>query len=133
MREEIIKYNLKKNLQRIRKANNFRQEDIANALGVERSTYSSWELGRSMPKPSQLAMMSEMFDCSVDFLIKNDQDLVLTVRTELPYNKNRVYGDSYVSELTDEERALLLKFRLLNSKDRQELDEFIDKIRSKNE
>lgn len=131
MDEILLKYNLKRNLQLIRKANNFRQEDIANALGVERSTYSSWELGRSMPKPSQLAMMSEMFDCSVDFLIKNESRTVLTVNSRLPYN--RVYGDSFVSELTDDERALLLKYRLLNSKDKEQLDEFIDEIRSKKE
>lgn len=133
MNEELIKYNLKKNLQRIRKANNFRQEDIANAIGVERSTYSSWELGRSMPKPSQLAMMSEMFNCSVDFLIKNDNEHAFRLNNKLPYDTGKVYGDSYVSELNDEERAFLLKFRLLNSKDKEQLDEFIDNIRNTKE
>lgn len=130
MNDYLIKYNIQKNLQNIRRANGLRQEDIANALGINRSTYTSWELGRSVPKPAQLAELAKMFGCSVDFIINNHGDKIPVLNNDIPYkNDTQIYGDSYMIELTDEERALLLKFRLLNSKDKAALDDFIGNIR----
>lgn len=133
MNDYIIKYNIQKNLQRIRRANGLRQEDIANALGINRSTYTSWELGRSVPKPAQLAELAKMFGCSVDFIINNHSDNIPALHNDIPYrNDSKIYGDNYMIEITDEERSLLLKFRLLNSKDKALLDEYIDEIRKDN-
>ncbi len=129
MNDYIIKYNIQKNLQNIRRANGLRQEDVANALGINRSTYTSWELGRSVPKPAQLSELAKMFCCTVDFLINNHGNKLPTLRNDIPYkNDTRIYGDNYMIELSDEERALLLKFRLLNSKDKAMLDKYIDSI-----
>ena len=43
---------------------------------------------------------------------------------------HRVYGDSYISELNDYERTVILKMRMLNSKDRKAVTDFIDKLSS---
>lgn len=133
MNDILIKHRLKENLKRLREINNFRQEDIANALDIERSTYASWESGRSLPKPVQLAKLSQMFNCSVDFLLFSEKYNEMILRCDPPYRTNQVYGEQYMLELTDEERALLLKFRLLTSNDKAKLDEFIDNIRSEKE
>lgn len=132
MDEILIKHYIKENLSRLRQINGFRQEDIAQALKIDRSTYASWESGRSLPKPVQLVKLSEIFDCSVDFLVNDSYRNVGTrLEADVPYktDADRIYGDKYMIELTNEERALLLKFRLLNSKDKVALDEFLDNIR----
>lgn len=139
LNERFIKENLKANLRNLREYNRLNQKDIADALKIERSTYASWETGRSMPKPTQLAQLSELFDCSVDFLITNQNAVIaLKVRSPKPEYKSsndsdRVYGDKFFIELSDEERALLLKYRLLNNRDKESLNDFLDDVRNADE
>lgn len=116
----------------LRKMNQLTQESIANALQIERSTYSSWESGRSCPKPAQLAELATLYRCSVDFIIRNNDDYdAFSVASVPNYRVSNVYGDSFLSELDDDERELIMKVRMLNSKDKAAVDEFIDNIRKK--
>lgn len=129
--EYLVNYYIKNNIQMIRKVNKLRQEDIANALGIERSTYASWETGRSTPKSAQLQQLSKVFDCSMEFLC-SDNTNKFTLNSKIDYNSDKkIYGDSFMIEISDEERALLLKYRLLSNKDKEELDKFIDDVKNK--
>lgn len=45
------------------------QDDLANQLGLKtRSSVASWENGGDIPS-SKLVLMSELFRCSVDYLL----------------------------------------------------------------
>lgn len=45
---------------------NMTQADVAEAVGVARLTYASWERYETFPDAIQLIKLSEVFKCSLD-------------------------------------------------------------------
>ena len=52
------------------------QENVANILNVSRSTISSWEVGRSYPDLDNLVSISNLYDVSLDNLLREDSKMV---------------------------------------------------------
>lgn len=44
------------------------QDEVAEKLNVGRSTYASWEIGRSEPSISNLIDLAEFYNVSMDYL-----------------------------------------------------------------
>lgn len=57
---------------KLRKENNYTQEQLAEILGVSRQAISKWESDAAYPETDKLIRMSEIFDCSLDYLLKNE-------------------------------------------------------------
>lgn len=57
------------------------QEHLAEAIFVSRQTISNWETGRTYPDVQSLLLLSNLFDVSVDDLIKGDVEEMKTVLT----------------------------------------------------
>lgn len=55
---------------KLRKDNNLTQEQLAQILGVSRQAISKWEADGAFPETDKLIKMSEIFNCSVDYLLK---------------------------------------------------------------
>lgn len=55
-----------------RKSKNYTQEKLAEKIFVSRKTISSWETGRSFPDFKALIQLSDIFNISVDTLLKDD-------------------------------------------------------------
>lgn len=53
----------------LRKKNNVSQSKVAEAVGIKLSTYRSIESGRTMGRVETLAMLSEYFNVSLDYLV----------------------------------------------------------------
>lgn len=68
---------------RLRKANNLSQEQLAERLGVSRQSISKWELGQSMPEVENLSLLSDIFNVTVDYLLKPSEVDELSIRTEM--------------------------------------------------
>lgn len=58
-------------LSKLRKENNYTQEQLADVLGVSRQAISKWESDITYPETDKLIRMSELFDCSLDYLLKD--------------------------------------------------------------
>lgn len=58
-------------LSKLRKENNYTQEQLADVLGVSRQAISKWESTITYPETDKLIRMSELFDCSLDYLLKD--------------------------------------------------------------
>ncbi len=56
-----------------RKQNNYTQEQLAELLGVSRQAVSKWESDLAYPETEKLIKLSELYDCSLDYLIKDKQ------------------------------------------------------------
>lgn len=70
-------------LSNLRKQNNYTQEQLAALLGVSRQAISKWESGISYPETEKLIRLSELYDCSLDYLLKDD---VEASQPKEPYN-----------------------------------------------
>lgn len=58
------------NLQNLRKIKNMSQEQLAEKLDVSRQAVSKWESGNGYPETEKLMAICEIFDCSIDNLLK---------------------------------------------------------------
>ena len=59
-------------IRKYRSAMNWSQEELAERIYVTRQTISNWENGKSYPDLQSLLRLSEVFDVSLDRLIKGD-------------------------------------------------------------
>ena len=55
-----------------RKELNFTQEQLADILGVSRQSISKWESDIAYPETDKLIELGKLFDCSMDYLLKED-------------------------------------------------------------
>lgn len=62
--------NLGENIIRLRTEKRLTQEELADLLGVSRQSVSKWESGASVPELDKLIRLSEVFDITVDELVK---------------------------------------------------------------
>lgn len=69
-----MKFNEK--LRTLRENKNLSQEMLAQELNVARQTVSKWELGETTPEMDKLVKMSEIFEISLDDLIKDNETII---------------------------------------------------------
>ena len=55
-----------------RKELNYTQEQLADILGVSRQSISKWESDITYPETEKLIELGKIFDCSMDYLLKED-------------------------------------------------------------
>ncbi len=70
-------------LSKLRKERNLTQEKLADILGVSRQAISKWESDTAYPETDKLIRLSNLFDCSLDYLLK---DAVETDKNVQPEN-----------------------------------------------
>lgn len=58
-------------LSKLRKDSNYTQEQLAGLLGVSRQSISKWESDVAYPETDKLIRLSELFQCSLDYLLKD--------------------------------------------------------------
>ena len=58
-------------LYELRKKRGYSQEELANRLNVSRQTVSKWEVGESTPDMEKLVAISDLFEVSLDELVKD--------------------------------------------------------------
>lgn len=56
----------------LRKTKGVNQQEVADYIGVDRSTYTRYERGNTNPDPDTLKKLAEYFSVSVDFLLGLD-------------------------------------------------------------
>lgn len=56
----------------LRKEKNYTQEQLADILGVSRQSVSKWESDIAYPETEKLIAMGKLFECSMDYLLRDD-------------------------------------------------------------
>ncbi|MEI3577808.1 MAG: helix-turn-helix transcriptional regulator [Acutalibacteraceae bacterium] len=115
------------------------QQQIANALNVDRSTYTYYETGKTTPSASTLLKLSKIFNvpCSI-FLesINQELDLNSLVADSVDNKKSRDTTRSYESDekiydLSKEEKDILIAYRVLNKSGQEKAQEYLKKLAGK--
>lgn len=71
------------------------QEELADRVYVSRQTISNWENDKSYPDVNSLVLLSEIFQISLDTLIKGDIEIMKDVIQKEEIEKMNRYGKIY--------------------------------------
>ena len=96
-------------LKELRVAKGFRQKDVAEMLGVDRTTYVKYESGTSEPNKDTFVRLAEIFDVSTDYLLErtDKKEPSLTDTDERRLNESLI---ERLSSLTPEEQSKVEAF-----------------------
>lgn len=61
-------------LAKLRKENNYTQEQLAQLLGVSRQAVSRWESDLAYPETEKLLRLGDLYHCSMDYLLKDEPE-----------------------------------------------------------
>lgn len=78
---------LNERLKLARTQKGFTQQEVADILHISRATVSSWEVGRTLPSLDFILDLSNLYDLSLDILLKEDMTMVNQVNKELKSKK----------------------------------------------
>lgn len=53
-------------IRELRKAQNLSQQELAEKMGVDRSTIAKWESGVHAPRTDKLLLLTQVFKCSFE-------------------------------------------------------------------
>lgn len=106
-------------LSKLRKENNYTQEQLANILGISRQAISKWESDITFPETDKLIRMSDLFDCSLDYLLKDtvetDKDTVKMERNVMGIEEDA----AKVNGIENEDEIFLFRRRLRERKSKR--------------
>lgn len=87
-----------------RREKNITQEQLADSLGVSRQSVSKWESDVAYPETDKLIRMSELFECSLDYLLKENVtekgEKTETTSTPPWFSISRIFNYEYKSKRT---------------------------------
>jgi transcriptional regulator with XRE-family HTH domain len=88
-------FNIGLKIKQKRKDYNLTQEEVAEKLGVSRQTVSKWENDRSLPDIHSLLLFCEIFDTSLDELLREESNdsgkKVTEMRKRIDIQKKVIY------------------------------------------
>lgn len=112
----------------IRCQNKLKQYQVAEALGISRSTYCSYETGRRSIDLDTLIRLSKFYNLSLDIFL---EELNIDLLAE---NDNYEFEDDtrFLSQLSSDEIALIAKYRAMTKEDKKEITDLAkSKVKSK--
>lgn len=84
-----------KQIKKLRQEAQLSQEELAERIYVSRQTISNWENDKSYPDVNSLVLLSEIFQISLDNLIKGDIEVMKDVIQKEEIVKMNRYGKIY--------------------------------------
>lgn len=76
-------------LTKLRKENNYTQEQLADILEVSRQAISKWENNTAYPETEKLITLGELYNCSMDYLLKDSVEDYQGAVNESPNDKSK--------------------------------------------
>jgi len=102
---------IKERLKELRKEKELTQKELAKLVNLSSNCVCEWEKGRSQPNIETLKKLSEIFACSVDYIIGNTDD----------------FGNIVPAQpLQEKEKQLLKNVRLLSTAEQAQLFHYVE-------
>lgn len=115
------KKSLGNKLRTLRESYNFSQSQVAEALNIDRSTYTNYELDKTRPSLETLVKLAHIFNVPKVQLLPDEDSGVVTF-------KDLLRSDSMLQTLSKEERRLIACYRSLDSGSKAALREEMLKL-----
>ena len=96
-------------LSKLRKEKNYTQEQLAELLGVSRQAVSKWEADAAYPQTETLIEIGKLFDCSMDYLLKDEITDKTAVRDGILYEHMKRTYEKLITEPNKSRAKRILK------------------------
>ncbi len=111
---------LSQTLKRLRENSGYTQQQVADALNLERSTYTYYETGKTTPDINTIIKLSKIFNVPYTEIFEDEER-----------NLNSKFNDSYdfyekqdflhIYQLSKNEKALISLYRVLPDEEKKEI------------
>lgn len=88
---------LSEKIMSLRKKNGWSQEELAERLDISRQSVSKWESGESIPTLEKIIKISEIFEVSTDYLLKDNFKEERFDSSESSIYMNKIEENSYIN------------------------------------
>ena len=111
-------------LREARKKAGLTQSQLAIKIGIGQNTYSYWETGKTKIDSVSLAKLAEILGVSIDYILGHDIH-----ETEKREREESIHQKEVLSlfEISPHEINLIKKYRALDERGRQAVDDTIDR------
>ena len=113
-------------LRGLRESYNLTQEQVADALNIDRSTYSNYELNKTHPNLDTLVKLSHIYNVPTELLLPDDDGSIVTF-------KDFARTDNLLQTLSKDERGLIALYRALDKDKKGEIREQMEKLAKKDD
>ncbi len=113
------------NLRLLRKSFKLTQQEVADILGIDRSTYTFYEAGKSTPSKENIVKLCDIFNVTVGYLFgveKNCPELKVANRSDHIGENPEGF-----KEISRNEKFILMAYRSLDS---EKKEQFIDAVKN---
>lgn len=125
-----MKNSLNEKLKYYRKLLGLTQEQVASAIGVNRSTYTYYEKGSSSPNLASLMQLSHLFGVEYSDLMDDDAALPRVAQSD---SFDEDFDEHiFFNTLSKTEKTLLCHFRVLSDEQKDQLLKTIGTIKGTN-
>ena len=108
-------------LRAIRKEHGLTQQNIADVLGVDRTTYTVYEGGSITPSPATLVKLSQIYNVTVGYLIGVEENHPELRKIPEEKQMEKLLSSDPISLLKKEEKELLLYFRVISDEEKRKI------------
>lgn len=108
--------NALKNMKEYREANGLTQQQVADALGIDRSTYAYYESGKTTPGFDTIDKLLHLFGINYSDLFSSP-----AAQIKVADNSSGSQSSGGFAALSKDEQALIIRFRLMTERQRREL------------
>ena len=121
-------------LKAARKECKLTQQQVADILGIDRSTYAYYELGVSNPSFENLATLAGIFKTDADWLLGIDRNDGAWHAPENDLALMKAVKERHMGELSKDERRFLALYRTFGKDtDKQEIFDYLRKMAQSDE
>ena len=112
---------LARQMRALRTVNHYTQQQIADILNIDRTTYTSYEISKNTPDIMLLDAFAKIFSVDIDFILHIDTQNIDTLCDEVEAYEANNDDCSLVSKLSKEEREIIGEYRILSEKDKRKV------------
>lgn len=106
---------LARRLRNLREEKGYKQEGVANKLGIKSNTLSGYETGTRSPDPDMIVKLSQLYNVTTDYLLGESDSRHLTAVDEEEIDREiREVTSKIKIWYKDEPKDKEVKLRLLN-------------------
>lgn len=115
---------LPQTLRKLRENSGCTQQQVAEALNIDRSTYAYYETGKTTPDINTIIKLSKIFNVPYTDIFESEENYTYKIRDVSMESYDDMYerkNKSNIYELTKQEQQIIINYRLLSTEKQEEI------------